>query len=258
LNAAAARHGLRVVGHVVTRSPATLLDAGQDGIEHTFYNLLDSLPREERMGYWRQFAARDIGVVPTLVTLPESVLRPQSYFRALVGDTAGTVHPLRRYLARFLVLDWREQAEEQTGERREAIRMVWRSALRDVREMREAGVRVMAGSDVAVINIFPGASLHDELLLFVDSVGMSTMEALASATRVPAEWLGLADSVGTVEPGKVADLVLLEADPLQDIRHTRRIAAVLVRGRLYDRAGLAALLEGARAMPDVRVNDWVR
>ena len=84
--------------------------------------------------------------------------------------------------------------------------------------MREAGVRIMAGSDVAVLNVFPGLSLHEELRLFVDSVGMSPMEALASATRKPAEWLGVADSVGTIAPGKVADLVLLDADPLDEHR----------------------------------------
>jgi imidazolonepropionase-like amidohydrolase len=116
----------------------------------------------------------------------------------------------------------------------------------------------MAGSDVAVLNIFPGLSLHEELRLFVDSVGMSPMEALESATRRPAEWLGLADSVGTIAPGKVADLVLLDANPLQNIANTRRIAAVVIRGRLLDRNGLDALLASVATMPDLRVNDWMR
>jgi imidazolonepropionase-like amidohydrolase len=109
-----------------------------------------------------------------------------------------------------------------------------------------------------VLNIWPGESLHEELRLFVDSLGMSPMEALASATRRPAEWLGLADSVGTIAPGKVADLVLLDADPLADIRNTRRISTVVLRGRLFGRPELDALLASVKAMPDVRVNDWVR
>jgi imidazolonepropionase-like amidohydrolase len=124
--------------------------------------------------------------------------------------------------------------------------------------MREAGVRIMAGSDVAVLNIFPGASLHEELRLFVDSVGMSPMEALERATRVPAEWLGIADSVGTIARGRVADLVLLDADPLADIDNTRRIAAVVLRGRVFQSADLDALLSAVRTMPDIRRNDWVR
>jgi imidazolonepropionase-like amidohydrolase len=84
------------------------------------------------------------------------------------------------------------------------------------------------------------------------------MEALASATREPASWLGIADSVGTIAPGKVADLVLLDANPLADISNTRRIAAVVLHGRLLRRADLDAQLAAVAAMPDQRVNDWVR
>jgi imidazolonepropionase-like amidohydrolase len=73
------------------------------------------------------------------------------------------------------------------------------------------------------------------------------MEALRTATSNPAEFLGLADSIGTVEPGKLADLVLLEADPTADIRNTRRIAAVMTRGRLLDRSALNALLADVKA-----------
>jgi imidazolonepropionase-like amidohydrolase len=255
---AAHAHGKRLVGHVVTPSPALFLEAGQDGVEHSFPISLDSLPREERMAFWRELARRDVGVVPTLVTITESGFHPRSYFQALVTDTTSRAHPLRPYLSAFMVLDWREQVEEFTPERRTYFERVWPIALKQVREMREAGVRIMAGSDVAVLNIFPGYSLHEELRLFVDSVGMSPLEALASATRKPAEWLGLADSVGTITTGKVADLVLLDGDPLAAITNTRRIAAVVLRGKVLQRKDLDALLAAVAAMPDRRVNDWLR
>jgi imidazolonepropionase-like amidohydrolase len=255
---AAHAHGKRLTGHVVTASPELFLQAGQDGVDHGFPLALDSLPREERLAFWRALASRDVGVVPTLVVVTESVFRPLDYFRALVGDATAAAHPLRPYLSRFMILDWREQVEEATPERRAYFEQAWPVALAHFREMREVGVRIMAGSDVAVLNIFPGASLHEELRLFVDSLGMTPLEALASATRRPAEWLGLADSVGTIEPGKVADLVLLDADPLADIANTRRIRAVVLRGRLLGRGDLDALLANVAAAPDVRVNDWVR
>jgi imidazolonepropionase-like amidohydrolase len=255
---AAHARGKRLVGHVVVSSPAVFLEARQDGVDHAFPTAIDSLPRADRMGFWRELAARDVGVVPTLVVGTASVFRPQSYFEALLTDTTGTVHPLRPYLSAFLILDWREQAAEATPQRRAAIERAWPIWLKHVREMREAGVRLMPGSDVAVLNVFPGASLHEELRLFVDSLGMSPLEALASATRKPAEWLGLADSVGTIATGKVADLVLLDADPLADIANTRRIAAVVLGGRLFRRTDLDALLAAVAAMPDRRANDWLR
>jgi imidazolonepropionase-like amidohydrolase len=258
LASAAHARGKRLTGHVTSASPALFLQAGQDGVDHGFPPTLDSLPREERMAFWRALAQRDVGVVPTLVVATESVFRPLSYFRALVSDSQPAVHPLRPYLSAFLLQDWREQVEEVTPQRADYFRGAWPIILKHLREMHEAGVRLMAGSDVAVLNVFPGGSLHEELRLLVDSVGMSPLEALASATRKPAEWLGLADSVGTIAPGKVADLILLDADPLANISNARRISAVFLRGRLFRRGDLDGLLASVAGMPDLRNNDWIR
>jgi len=90
---------------------------------------------------------------------------------------------------------------------------------------------LLAGTDLGTTGIVPGASLHDELSLLV-SAGYTPAEALRAATLNPARFLGLADSLGTVEPDKLADLVLLERDPLVDIRNTRSIAVVIQGGTI--------------------------
>ena len=107
------------------------------------------------------------------------------------------------------------------------------------------GVKVMAGTDAGGMWVMPGFSLHDELRDYV-SAGLSPMEALMTATRAPVEFLGELDAAGTIEAGKRADLVLLDANPLKDINNTTRIRGVVVRGRYLDRNDLDALLEGAR------------
>jgi imidazolonepropionase-like amidohydrolase len=108
--------------------------------------------------------------------------------------------------------------------------------------MHRAGVPFMAGTDTAAgVHVFPGFSLHEELAYFVQA-GMTPMEALQAATRNPARFLGRVSEMGTVEKGKVADLVLLDADPLADIHNTTKIQAVILRGRLFTRAELDEML----------------
>jgi imidazolonepropionase-like amidohydrolase len=79
--------------------------------------------------------------------------------------------------------------------------------------------------------------MHDELALLVRA-GLTPMQALRAATYEPAAYLGALDSLGTIRPGRAADLVLLDRDPLADIRNTRSISAVIARGRVLDRAAL--------------------
>jgi hypothetical protein len=114
-----------------------------------------------------------------------------------------------------------------------------------VGEMARRGVPILAGSDFhpTLAFTFPGFGLHDELELLV-TAGLSPVEALRAATSNPARYLGVADSLGTVEPGKLADLVLLDANPLEDIRNTRSVRAVAVNGTWLGRRQLDSLLAG--------------
>jgi len=118
--------------------------------------------------------------------------------------------------------------------------------LRVVGEMNRAGVGLMAGSDTGVRNIFPGFSLHDELALLVRA-GLTPMQALQTATSNPAKFLNGQDELGTIALGKLADLVLLDANPLADIHNTTKVNAVVVNGRLLERVRLDRMLAEAQA-----------
>jgi imidazolonepropionase-like amidohydrolase len=98
--------------------------------------------------------------------------------------------------------------------------------------MHRAGVGILAGTDFSDWALVPGVDLHNELALFVEA-GFTPMEALQTATVEPAKYLGRLETQGTIEKGKLADLVLLDADPLEDISHTRKINAVVLGGRLF-------------------------
>lgn len=120
--------------------------------------------------------------------------------------------------------------------------------VRLVGEANEAGALILAGTDVgSPFPLIAGFSLHEELELMVKS-GLTPLQALRTATLSPAEYLRRSDSLGTVTAGKLADLVLLDANPLDDIRNTRRIAGVVVDGRYLPEPELQKLLEGAEAV----------
>ncbi|MGH7476598.1 MAG: amidohydrolase family protein [Longimicrobiales bacterium] len=127
--------------------------------------------------------------------------------------------------------------------------------------MNAAGVRFLAGTDMPSLLVFPGSSLHEELALLVDA-GLTPLQALQAATINPARLLGATDSLGTVTAGKVADLVVLDHDPLDDIENTRAISAVVLRGRLLQRPALDRLIEqthrlAGRGRIVERMRQWV-
>src|SRR6266478_3148697 len=108
--------------------------------------------------------------------------------------------------------------------------------------LHRAGVLFLAGTDTpAGVHIFPGYSLHEELQRFV-AAGFTPLEALQTATINPARFFEMEDQMGTVEKGKLADLVLLSANPLEDIANTQKIASVIVNGRYFYRAELDKML----------------
>jgi imidazolonepropionase-like amidohydrolase len=110
-----------------------------------------------------------------------------------------------------------------------------------VGKMQAAGVRIMAGTDLPAPNVFPGSSLHEDLAFLIEA-GLTPMQALQAATKNPAEFLGKLETQGTIEQGKFADLLVLDADPLPDIHNSQKIRALVLRGKLLDRTALDGLL----------------
>jgi len=114
--------------------------------------------------------------------------------------------------------------------------------------MQSGDVGLLGGSDSGASNnfTFPGWTFHRELELLVDS-GLSSMEALQTATRNPARFFGELESNGTVEEGKTANVVLLNANPLEDIRYTQKIDSVVSKGKRLTRVDLDKLLDDVAA-----------
>jgi imidazolonepropionase-like amidohydrolase len=154
---------------------------------------------------------------------------------ALLNDPTFTADSRLRYIARplrtrwqsTLAMDERSRGVDHRGFAARRIRLAKESEM--AANLAHQGVRLLAGSDCGNPFILPGFSLHDELELLVNA-GLSPLEALTSATLNPARFLGREGDFGTVERGKIADLVLLDNSPMKDIRNTRKVRAVVLNG----------------------------
>ena len=179
-------------------------------------------------------------VTPTLVNVQSR--------SAHAGDDDYRKDPRFRYMpAAAAETFWKSGEETLTPDQLEILELNFQGFLRMVGAMHRAGVKILAGSDAPAGRFnFPGFSLHGELELLV-TAGLTPMEALQTATLNPARFLALEKDLGTIEAGKFADLVLLNANPLTNIRNTQRIEAVVLDGRLLDRAALDGLLARAEA-----------
>ena len=169
--------------------------------------------------------------------------------RPYMAELQQAHDPRLKYLPEALTGGWGARNDPRQPTAPEVIasrKHLFQKELEVVGTMQRAGVKLMAGTDTPNPFCFPGFSVHDELGFMVQA-GLTPLEALQTATINPAEFLELTKILGTVDKGKIADLVLLDANPLEDIANTKRIAAVVSAGRLFDRKALDGLLAGVAA-----------
>jgi imidazolonepropionase-like amidohydrolase len=164
------------------------------------------------------------------------------------NDPAFADDPRLKYMPRQVRAIW--DPAHLYGETPQEFALARKEFQRDLEVvglMQRSGVGILAGTDTLNPFCFPGFSLHDELGLMVKA-GLSPMEALQAATLNPARFLDRERELGTVESGKIADLVLLDANPLDDIANTKKIEAVIYRGQYLPRASLDQMLSQAEAL----------
>jgi imidazolonepropionase-like amidohydrolase len=204
-----------------------------------FQRVLDTLDPTACDALASRIAGSTTWEVPTLVRL-RSMLRSD--------DAAWRVQPSLAYVPPPTRALWARLADRYTATTpaaaRESFARYYDGDRRFVGLLARQGAKLLAGSDVGGIWLVPGASLHDEFGELA-SAGLTPLQVLQSTTLNPAAFLGREADMGTIDAGKRADLVLLEADPLQSVSHLSRVHAVVVNGRLLTRAHLDALLKQA-------------
>jgi imidazolonepropionase-like amidohydrolase len=258
--AEAHKQGLPFVGHVPERVRLEeTIAAGQKSIEHLMGIFEACSGQEDKFISGKGnlklvLSSHDEQKCDALIAL---LAKSQTWqVPTLVWQRGGTFldqrdlkhQPLDKYVpAYWRDVTWRRFTDEMMPDLLKdplALRQEYFARnLQMVGTMHRAGAPFMAGTDTAPgVYIMPGFSLHDELANFVEA-GFTPMEALQAATSNPAKFLDAESSFGSIEPGKTADLVLLNANPLDDIRNTQKIAAVIANGRLFDRAALDEILK---------------
>ncbi len=266
LAAAAEAHkqNLPIVGHVPDKVRISeTISAGQKSIEHlmgifegcstdedkfirgegNLQLLLSTFEQSRCDAIIRSLAQHQVWQCPTLAWQRGGTFLDQLDWKH---------QPLDKYVpAPWRDVTWRRFNDEMMPDLKRdplALRQEYfKRNLQMVGAMHHAGVPFLAGTDSAPgIYIMPGFSLHDELANFVEA-GFTPMESLQTATSLPAKFLEQEKSFGSIEPGKIADLVLLSANPLTDIHNIRKISAVVANGRLFDRKDLDAMLTGVEA-----------
>jgi len=254
----AKKQNITFVGHVPDSVRASeMSNAGQKSFEHLIGIFEGSSPLEDKFLSGKKLENEFLSTYdPSRAAALFALLAKNQTWQCptLVWERGGNLIEMQDFShdarARYVPAEWKdvtwkrfteavhEMNVDDLGTRQRFVE----KELDVVRAMHKAGVPFLAGTDTPPgVYIFPGFSLHEELQRFV-AAGFTPLEALQTATLNPARFLGMEDKLGTVEKGKIADLVLLDANPLDDIHNTQKIAGVVANGRYFSRADLDKML----------------
>lgn len=205
--------------------------------------MLDHFSQQRADETYRLLAKNNTFLTPTLVT---------QHSLTFIDDLNVQPDPRMQYVSAEELQWWKPEngmlTKYRTPEYIAIRKREYAKMLEEIPRAQALGVRFLAGTDITIPYTYPGFSLHDELGLFVEA-GLTPMQALETATTNPAQLLGLSKTWGRVAPGYIANLVLLNADPLADISNTRKIESVVLNGNLLPRTQLDQLLAEAKVTP---------
>lgn len=256
------KRGLKTTGHMPMS--ANILEAaelGLDGTEHMFYVLKEASPLADSL----TDAELGYGMIDDLIqsfdpelaerayeTLArrEFFITPTQYIGKILSElliTDHTTDPTLTYISPEIqqTYEMRVNRAKRGGENYTKSSMAEEKIfMAMVKPMFDAGIFVLAGSDSGPFNSFtyPGISIHEELRLFVEEAGLTPQEALITSIIHGPKFFDLEDSYGSVEKGRVADLLILNGNPLMDINQTKEINSVIQKGKSYSQLDLGILL----------------
>jgi hypothetical protein len=241
----ARRQGLPFTAHPV-EPPDELFRSGLRSVEHFLAFPPIDQPERERKELFRRMSEAGLYLSDTSANLEGLMSLPYEEVKRRVDNSGNNIDPRRKYVCGYLIADWREQLDElkdpDTEKAYASLRQQMPTLYRNDREMLAAGVRFLAGTDVAVLLMYPGFSLHDELRKLAEDAHLPANEVLRAATSNMSAFYRKEHEFGSIEAGERADLVLLRADPLQNIRNTTTIDGVMAGGRWFDRPALDEIL----------------